>query len=250
MRKRIFDILEPVRDDDRAANIYSLFMLGVIILSLVPLCCKQTAPWMRATDRVVVIVFIIDYLLRLVTADLKLKKGAASFGLYPFTPLAIFDLLCILPSLHLLNGSFRLFKLVRLYRTLLVFRVFKFMRYSRSLRLLRNVFRAQKKPLLTVTAVAVTYVLVSAIVVFNVEPDTFGTFFDAVYWATVSLATVGYGDIYPITHLGRAVTMVSSLFGIAVVALPSAIITAGITGELNRRQDQAEDAQEQEEEGL
>ena len=67
----------------------------------------------------------------------------------------------------------------------------------------------------------------TAIVVFNVEPDTFGTFFDALYWATVSLTTVGYGDIYPVSTIGRLLAMVSSIFGIAIVALPAGIITAG-----------------------
>ena len=69
--------------------------------------------------------------------------------------------------------------------------------------------------------------LVSALIVFNVEPDTFENFFEAVYWATVSLTTVGYGDIYPVTTIGRVVTMVSSFVGIAIVALPAGIITAG-----------------------
>lgn len=74
---------------------------------------------------------------------------------------------------------------------------------------------------------------ISALVVFNVEPDSFNSFFDAIYWATVSLTTMGYGDIYPVTEIGRVVTMISSLFGIAIVALPAGIITAGYMDELN-----------------
>lgn len=70
------------------------------------------------------------------------------------------------------------------------------------------------------------YIIISAIVIFNVEPDSFENFFDAVYWSTVSLTTVGYGDIYPVTALGRTVAMISSFFGIAIVALPAGIVTA------------------------
>jgi voltage-gated potassium channel len=81
--------------------------------------------------------------------------------------------------------------------------------------------------LITVAVVAVVYIFVSAIVVFNVEPDTFNTFFDAIYWATISLTTVGYGDLYPVTVEGRIITMISSIFGIGIIALPSGIITAG-----------------------
>lgn len=67
----------------------------------------------------------------------------------------------------------------------------------------------------------------------TIVPDSFGNFFDAIYWATVSLTTVGYGDIYPVTVIGRIVTMISSIFGIAIIALPSGIITAGFMDELN-----------------
>ena len=70
---------------------------------------------------------------------------------------------------------------------------------------------------------------------FTVEAESFDSFFEAVYWATMSLTTVGYGDIYPVSFMGRAITMISSLMGIAIIALPSSIITAGYIRELNRR---------------
>ena len=81
---------------------------------------------------------------------------------------------------------------------------------------------------------AVAYVLISALVIYNVEPESFDTFFDAIYWATISLTTVGYGDIYPVTTIGRIVTMISSVFGIAIIALPSGVITAGYLEEVNK----------------
>ena len=80
---------------------------------------------------------------------------------------------------------------------------------------------------------AAAYIIIAALVIFNVEPDTFGNFFDAIYWAAVSLTTVGYGDIYPITDAGRLVTMISSFVGIAIVALPAGIITAGYMNVIN-----------------
>ena len=79
----------------------------------------------------------------------------------------------------------------------------------------------------------VGYILISALIIFNVEGDSFETFFDAIYWATVSLTTVGYGDIYAVTTAGRIITMISSIFGIAIVALPAGIITAGYMEALN-----------------
>ena len=77
-----------------------------------------------------------------------------------------------------------------------------------------------------------SYIFISALVIFNVEPNSFNNFFEAIYWATVSLTTVGYGDLYPVTTIGRVITMVSSIFGVAVIALPAGIITAGYMKEV------------------
>ena len=85
-----------------------------------------------------------------------------------------------------------------------------------------------------VLGIAILYILISALVILNVEPETFDSFFDAVYWATVSLTTVGYGDIYPVTVIGKIVTMISSFMGIAIVALPAGILTSGLMEELNQ----------------
>lgn len=212
-------------------------MMIVIIASLVPLAFKGNLPAFYWIDKIAVVIFIIDYFLRWITADYKLNKKAWSFALYPFTPMALLDLLCILPSLNVIQSGFRILKIFRLFRTLRVFRVFKAVRYSKSIRMIKGVFKKQKRPLITVGLLALVYVLVSALVIFNVEPDSFGNYFDAVYWATVSLTTVGYGDIYPISTIGRIVTMISSVFGIAIIALPSGIITAGLLDELNREKE-------------
>ena len=184
-------------------------------------------------DHISVSVFIIDYILRFITADLKLNKSFGSFFLYPITPMAVVDLLSILPSLTVLNNGFKLLKLFRLLRTLKVLRTFKFLRYSKSFEIIVNVFKKQRKILSAVVSLAVAYILISALIIYNVEPDSFNTFFDAIYWATVSLTTVGYGDIYPVTAIGRVVTMLSSVFGIAIIALPAGVITAGYMSEIS-----------------
>lgn len=149
--------------------------------------------------------------------------------------MAVIDLLCILPTFTALAGGFRILKIFRLFRTFRVFRTFKMFRYSRSIEIILNVIQTQKSSLVAVGTLAVGYVLISALIVFNVEPDTFDTFFDAIYWATVSLTTVGYGDIYPVTVIGKIVAMMSSFIGIAIIALPSGIITAGYMSELSKQ---------------
>ncbi len=118
-------------------------------------------------------------------------------------------------------------RLLRMLRAMRVFRIFKAMRYSRSFFIIGNVLRKSKDALIAVCMLAGGYILMSALVIYNVEPESFKTFFEAIYWATISLTTVGYGDIYPVTTIGRIITMVSSVFGIAIVALPAGIITAG-----------------------
>ena len=236
-RERLFEIIEAASEDDRISNVYDVFMMVTIVVSLIPLAFKTEYPAFVTIEKVAVVIFAIDYLLRIATADFKLKRGRLSFLLYPFTPMAILDLLCILPSLNLISETFRIVKVLRLLRTFRVFRVFKAIRYSKSIQIIKNVFRESKRPLITVIFLAMGYVVLSALIIFNAEPDTFNDFFDAVYWATVSLTTMGYGDITPVTTIGRVITMVSSIFGIAVIALPSGIITAGLMEQILRQKE-------------
>jgi voltage-gated potassium channel len=244
MRKRVYEVIEVAKLNDRASRIYDVFMILVILASLLPITVKNPGTAIGIIDKVTAGIFVIDYLLRLWTADLKLKKGARSFIQYPFTPMAIIDLVSILPSISVLNQMFRVFKILRLLRAFRVLRVFKVVRYSKNIMFIMNVFKKQKDSLLTVCALAVGYIIVSALLVFSIEPETFPTFFDAVYWATVSLTTVGYGDIYAVSMGGRIITMVSAVFGIAVVALPAGIVTAGYMSELEDEKKKGEIEQE------
>ncbi len=234
MRKKIYSIIEPADNGGKLSGIYDFIMMATIIISIIPLAFKETNLVFQWIDYITVGIFIVDYILRLITADYKLNKSVVSFFVYPITPFAIIDLLSILPSLTVLNSGFRLLKLFRLLRTFKVLRAFKFLRYSKSFDIIVNVFKKQKKVLSAVATLAVAYILISALVIYNVEPASFDTFFDAIYWATISLTTVGYGDIYPVSIIGRIVTMISSILGIAIIALPSGVITAGYLDEINK----------------
>lgn len=234
-RRRLYTIIEKSENGDRVSTIYDITMILFIVISLVPLAFKNHSPVWTVIDIVSAVVFIIDYVFRLITADYKYgRHEAMSFIRYPFSPMAIIDLLSILPSLALVNQGFRALRVIRMLRAMRVLRVFKTIRYSRSVIILNNVLRSTKSSLLTVGGLAVGYILVSALVIFNVEPESFKNFFEAIYWATVSLTTVGYGDIYPISTTGRIITMISSIFGIAIVALPAGIITAGYVKEIEK----------------
>lgn len=234
MRKRIYEIIEVSKDNDKVSMAYDILMMVAIVISIIPLAFKNTNTLFHYVDIITATLFIADYILRLCTADYKLgKKGVISFIKYPFTPWAIIDLISILPALTILSSGFKLLRLFRIFRTFRVFRVFKALRYSKSMSIIINVMKNSKEALLAVCTLAIGYIIISALIIFNIEGDSFETFFDAIYWATVSLTTVGYGDIYPITTAGRIITMISSIFGIAIVALPAGIITAGYMDALN-----------------
>lgn len=232
MRKRIFEIIEVGTEQDKISRTYDIFMMLTIIVSIIPLWTHDTNAVFALIDKVTVVIFIFDYVLRFVTADKKINKGTISFLLYPFSFMAIIDLLSILPSLTALASGYRLLKIFRLFRTFKVFRIFKAFRYSKNITMILNVFRKQKDSLLVVCGFAIAYVLISALVIFNAEPETFPTMYDAIYWATISLTTVGYGDVYATSEIGKLITMISAVLGIAIVALPAGIIIAGYQDEL------------------
>ena len=238
MRKKIFEMVEPGEGINKVSSFYDYFMMMVIIVSLIPLAFKNENTAYFVLDKICVVIFIVDYILRWITSDYKYnKKSVSSFIRYPFSLMAIIDLVSILPSLTIINSGFKVFRVLRMIKA---FRVFKALRYSRSVEIIVNVLKRSKESLVAVGTLAVAYILIAALVIFNVEPDSFNSFFDAIYWATVSLTTVGYGDIYPITTIGRIVTMVSSIFGIAIVALPAGIITAGYMNEINSEKEEAD----------
>ena len=233
MRERIFQIIEKPKEEAIISTYYDFFMLFIIAASLVPLTFKQETTALIIIDKICVFIFIIDYILRWMTADYKFESSSVwSFVRYPFSFMAIIDLLSILPSLTVFSRGFKMLRLVRMFRAMRVFRIFKAMRYSKNVYIILEVLKKTKRSLIAVCFLAGGYILIAALIIFNLEPETFDNFFEAIYWATVSLTTVGYGDIYPVSPVGRVFTMISSLLGIAIVALPAGIITAEYMKEL------------------
>ena len=237
MRKRICEIVERGQNGDVASIAYDILMLIAITASIIPLMFVEETMTFRVIEQIAVSIFILDYILRWCTADIRLGKKGWSFVLYPFTAWAIIDLLSILPGFQMLGKGFKILRITRMLRIL---RLFKFIRYSDNIQIIGRVIQKEKKVLLSVLGIAIFYVFLTALIMFNAEPHvdpvtgaaTFEDFFDALYWATVTLTTVGYGDMIPVTDLGRFISMLSSLFGLAVIALPSGIITASYLDEI------------------
>ena len=232
MREKIYEIIKSPTDGNSETTPYDYFMMIVIILSLLPLTYKPEAEpyWVMYVEHIAVIIFIVEYILRWFVADYEYPHLKFPFLQYVYQPMAVIDLISILPgilvSITYHNPEFMTLMLLRLARLARVLRSFKILEYSHSFRVLRAVIRNSVRPLKAVLAFAVSYIIISALVIFHIEPG-FRDFFEALYWATVSLTTIGYGDLVPTTTLGRIVTMVSSIMGVAVIALPSGIVTAG-----------------------
>lgn len=237
-RHRIFEVIELGAPGDMASLVYDRFMITMILASLLPLFFKQVPPELAVVDRITSAVFLVDYALRWWTSDFKVKRGAVSFLIYPFTFLALLDLASILPFFITTSAHLQLFRLMRLTRAL---RALRMLRYSKSFYLIMEVMQRERKTLSAVVWMAGGYVVLSALIMFQVEPENFATFSDAFYWAVVTMTTVGYGDIYPVTELGRMVSMVSSFVGIAIIALPTGIISAGFMQSLQDRRQEEKD---------
>lgn len=242
-REKLYRVVEPRNKENYSSRVYDIVMLVAIAMGILPLMFRTQIRLFWYFDLISAICFIVDYMLRWCTADLDSKRGkVAAFLIYPFTPMAIIDLLSILPIFNLLGPTFKVFRVSRLLKIL---RIFKVVRYFEPLEIIIAVIRKQSKILMTVLSLAFFYIFITALIMFNAEEDInpetgkylFDSFFDAFYWAACTLTTVGYGDLYPISDIGRAISIVSAMVGIAIIALPSGIITAGYMDELKNRRE-------------
>lgn len=234
MREKIYNIIDVDGNEDILSVLYDRVMIFCILGSVIPLCFKGNSVVFIWIEKVTVWLFIIDYILRWITADFRhSERKKMAFIEYPFTFYGIVDLLSILPSLVVLNSSFKLFRLLRLNKA---FKALRLLRYSKSFNMILSVVQRERQALITVCVLAGGYIFLVALIMFQVEPESFNSFFDAIYLSVVILTTVGYGDIYPISQMGKVISMISSFMGIAIVALPTGIITAGYMNELNKRE--------------
>jgi voltage-gated potassium channel len=243
--EKINEIVEP-RRENYISRAYDYLMLIAILIGIFPLMFRTQHKIFWYFDIISGICYTIDYILRWMTYHVRSSKSKlVSFAIYPFTPMAIIDLLSILPTVSLLAPTFKMFRVPRLLK---VVRVIKIIRYYEPLGVILSVIRKQKKILLTVLSLAFFYIFITAMIMFNAEEDInpqtgeylFENFFDAFYWAACTLTTVGYGDLYPISDTGRFISIISAMVGIAIIALPSGIITAGYMEELESRRKEKE----------
>ena len=187
-------------------------------------------------EEITVAFFAVDYVLRIITARQQYKGYPAgkAIGKYVTSGYGIIDLLSFLP--HYLPTFFPAGAAVfRMFRVVRIFRLFRINAYSDSLSLIGNVLSKKKTQLLASVFVIAMLIVASSLCMYSVEheaqPDVYRNAFSGIWWATSTLLTVGYGDIYPITPMGQFLGIIITFLGVGLVAIPTGIISAGFVEE-------------------
>ena len=253
MKKRIFDIINKAETGDRASRVFDLGIMALIVLSVISIILQSFEDIAEKYDTlfsifeaVTVAVFTIEYILRIWTADLLFPDTKHPRLKYLISFMAIIDLLAILPFyLPFISADLRFLRMIRLFRLFRLLRVFKFGRYFNALQMIVSVIRESASQLIISIVLCMFVMLFSAIVMYTVEnpvqPDQFPNVIASLWWAICTLTTVGYGDVYPVTAIGRFFAAVISLVGIGIIAIPTGIIAAGFSSAIDKKPENKSD---------
>ena len=247
LKRRTFEILELAQRGDAASRVFDLFIMALISLNVIAVILGTVEPLGTRYSRVFstfelasVVVFTVEYLLRLWTCVLNERFRSPLTGRvrYALSPLALIDLFAILPFYlpMLIPIDLRFLRALRLFRLL---RLLKLGRYSDSLRTLAAVLRAKKEELaITAFVVLILLIIASSLMYFaemEAQPEVFSSIPAAMWWGVATLTTVGYGDICPVTAVGKFFGAFIAILGIGMVALPAGILASGFAEEIQRR---------------
>jgi voltage-gated potassium channel len=247
IRKRVFEILEAPRAGDHTARFVGATLVLIILLNVAAIMLvsvesvrKEWHPWFRAFETFSVAVFTLEYVLRMwvVTGHAAYRRPVLGRLRYAVTPLALIDLAAFLPfyipRVLPVNMLF-----VRVLRLLRLMRVMKLGRYSESVRTLAAVIRERKEELAAALLLLVILMVVAASTMYMIEheaqPDRFTSIPASLWWAVCTLTTIGYGDMYPVTSLGKFLAGVIAIMGIGLFALPAGILGSGFVEKLHER---------------
>lgn len=237
LRKRIYEIIEPSAGHHHS-KVFDIFIMSLIVLSVTEVVLESFESIRLSHGHILnefekwsVIIFTIEYALRLLTADLMYPKssvgGAVLRVIISFY--GIIDLAAILPFYLPLLIALDL-RFVRILRLLRLFRILKLTRYNHSMELVVHVLKDKKSELgITVFVTFILMLLASAFMYFaehEAQPEAFPNIVASFWWAITTLTTVGYGDVYPITDGGKIIASFMAVLGIAVVALPTGILSS------------------------
>ena len=248
IRKRIFEIVEVAAPEDQLSKAFDVFILSLIILNVLAVIIETTEwgelykSFFNYFEIVSVAIFSVEYLLRVWSCTENPEyenplKGRIRFALTPFL---LIDLAAILPSLlpMFIPIDLRFLRMLRLFR---IFRILKLARYVDEIRMFYNVFVNKKEELfITLFAGFMLLILSSCLMYFAehaTQPDSFSSIPASIWWIGGTL--VGYGDIHPVTILGKFLVLFIAILGIGMIALPAGILASGLMEEINKRKDKS-----------
>jgi voltage-gated potassium channel len=243
---RVYTLLHPEIGNTKGDRIFNAFIIILILLNViavmletVPSIYEPYKQFFHYFDTVSVAIFTVEYLLRVWSCnhDEKYRHSIHGRIRYMFSLGALIDLIAILPFyLHTIIGfDLRILRILRLLRFL---RLFRLTSYMKSTRMIINVFKSTKNELLLSLILTLFLIIISSCLIYFcehlVQPLKFSSIPGTMWWSVVTLTTVGYGDMYPITVAGKILTSVILMAGVALFALPAGIITAGFLDEIRR----------------
>jgi len=238
MRQRLYEILNCQKEGDLPRRLFDIFIVTLIFLNVLAVVLETVASlsakysaFFHVFELVSVIIFTIEYVLRIWTCTFKEGYKHPVTGRIKFVlmPLALIDLFAILPFYlpMLISLDLRFIRAVRLLR---LFRLLKIGRYSRSLKILGKVIKVAKEDLLIVGFAALVVLTIASSVIYFAEheaqPELFSSIPAAMWWGVITLTTVGYGDICPVTVLGKTFAGIIAVLGVGLFALPTGIIAS------------------------
>lgn len=247
LKHRVFDIISKAENGDRLSSIFDWTIMILIALSILTIILDsfqsihaELGTVFQIFEFITVIFFSLEYILRIWTADLLYPDAKHPRLKYVFSFMAIIDLLAILPFyLPFFSADLRFLRMMRLFRLFRLLRVFKLGRYFDALHVIVKVIQTSGPQLIMSMVICFFVMLFSAIIMYEVEnpvqPEQFPNVLSSLWWAICTLTTVGYGDVYPITVVGRFFASVISLVGIGIIAIPTGIIAAGFNQVINSK---------------
>jgi len=231
-------IFDSSKSSSKSNKLFNYTIIILILLNVISMVVEPSIENILAKqlishfENISLVIFIIEYLLRFIAAGHYYKNTThwLSRIKYVFTPIALIDLSAILPFMlpFVFRIDLRAIRTVRLFR---VFRILKFGRFSKDMLKVIQVIKNKSNELISSVFVVFTLMIMASTTMYYIEseaqPEVFKSVLDAMWWATATLTTVGYGDIFPITALGKFLAAIIAVLGIGIVAIPAGVIASG-----------------------
>lgn len=246
LRRRLYEVLERARDDDPLSAAVDIVIICAIVINAVAIVV-ETLPWvtpglaraLRGLEVASVALFTVEYLLRLWTARYRRPAQGGVVGALRFavSPAGLIDLIAVIPFyLPLIGVDLRIVRVLRIARFL---RLLKLSRYMRTVSLFGKVLRERRDELVITVMMTTLLLLIASVLMYYLEGDAqsdkFPNILSSLWWAVVTLTTIGYGDVVPVTGWGRLLSGLVAVMGIGLVAVPTGIVSSGFIEELAKR---------------